>query len=474
MTTGATTTRAASFQATIVFQKNWEAVHDFIHGEYEEDGSPRRRYRYILNRGSSRSSKTHSIIQMFWMLALEHANIRLAVFRGTKKSARDTVFKDMKKVYPNMPGFHMVILNKTDLSWEFPNGSVIEINGTDEPEKIHGYNADVIWLNEPYDLSEDTFEQFKLRTSMFIIIDINPKMVHWSDKLTKDARCKFIHSTFRDNPWCPIEHKRSILSFQPVSQCDLVTEKMLSDKDAFEYDVLLNESKFDIKKLKELSRCRENERKGSASKFNWLVYGLGEKAERPNRIFSWKEISDEDYNKLTLTKYYGSDWGAVDPWAVVEVKYYDGNLYVKELNFRSENEMKAMMGMTERENVSGRPEGLVPYMFNQWNIPKTAYVCCDDNRPMKIRTLRECGWDYSIATMKYSGSIIEGISMLENLKVFYTSSSSNILLEQENYSRKLDRNGIVLEEPEDKHNHSIDAIRYVVMFLRMQGIIRPR
>ena len=62
--------------------------------------------------------------------------------------------------------------------------------------------------------------------------------------------------------------------------------------------------------------------------------------------------------------------------------------------------------------------------------------------------------------------------LLENLKVFYTASSKNVAYEQENYSRKVDRYGVVLEEPEDKDNHICDSARYVALYLQKEGIIK--
>ena len=41
-----------------------------------------------------------------------------------------------------------------------------------------------------------------------------------------------------------------------------------------------------------------------------------------------------------------------------------------------------------------------------------------------------------------------------------------------NYARKVDRYGVILEEPEDANNHLMDAIRYVSMFLLREGVIK--
>lgn len=456
---------------TIVFDKTHQAINQW-EPDPDNPGKTRRKYKYIIEEGSSRSSKTRSIIQICHKYGLQNANKRMSVWRDTKKDCKDTVGKDVEQVFPTLPLWQLMNFNKTDSVYTFPTSSVFEIQGTDDPNKIHGYNSHVIWLNEPYNISRDTFNQLDMRTEDFMIIDWNPQKAHWIDDLKKDSRAIVIHSTFKHNPFCPPEQKRKILSYQPVKLCRVVTEDILPEAEAKAYDIILNRLNIPEKLLKELVRCKENERKMSASAFNWSVYGLGLHAEKPNRILHWEEISDDDYHKLDAVRYYGVDWGVVDPQGILEAKYYDGALYFHELSYASENEIKESLNMQELEQVSKAEEGLVRWYFNKLNIPKSAYLVCDTNRPLKIMALHEAGYDYAIAAPKPPGSIIDGINLLANLKCYYTSSSKNIKYEQENYERQIDRYGIVLEEPCDKDNHLIDPARYVALFLSLMGIIK--
>lgn len=432
-----------------------------------------RKYRYILLTGSSRSSKTTSAIQNFYTEAWNQRNKRLSVWRETKKDCKDTVGYDMKGIFPTMPYYSPGLVNfhKTESIYTFPGGSTIEICGTDDDIKVHGYNGHILWLNEPYKISKDTFDQLDQRTEDFVIIDLNP-LGHWSDDLKKDPRCKVIHSTFRDNPYCPAEQRAKILSYQPVKMSSVVTEKIMTESEAKAYNLSENTKKLSEGHLVELARCKENERKNSASAYKWSVYGLGEKAEKPNRIFTWEEISDDAYNAIDAKRYYGTDWGVVDPWGVVEAKYYDGALYLKELNYRSENEIRKDLTPTELQQISSMDEGLIRWQFERMGVPKTEINVCDDNRPLKVRALREAGYDYAITATKGQGSVIDGINLLEKIKVYYTSSSKNLAYEQENYERQVDRYGIVMEEPEDRDNHLIDPTRYVAVFLQLNGIIK--
>lgn len=454
------------FQATIVYQKTWEAIN-----AKNPDGS--RKYRYILHKGSSRSSKTVSIIDIYDTYARSNENKRLTVWRDTKVDCKKTVLNDALKRFKSTGRYRVgQDFNKTESIFTYQTDSTFEIHGTDDEETVHGLTQDAAWLNEPYKISKDTFDQIDQRTSDFVIVDLNPKKDHWSDDLAKDPRTIVIHSTFKDNPFCPEEQRTKILGYQPVKFSDVVVSGMLSEEEARRYDFEENDLLFSNKQIKELLRCILNEEKKSANAFNWQVYGLGLKSERPNRIFHFEEIPDAEYHAIKATKYLGVDWGAVDPMGILECKYYDGAIYFHELSYESENKIKERLTPTERSQISKEEEGFIMWYFRKLGISTGNTIICDSNRPLKILALRRAGFDYAAAAVKGSGSIIDGIDLLNNMRVFYTSSSQNFAYEQENYSRKVDRLGEVQEEPEDTDNHLMDPARYVAEYLRKEGIIK--
>lgn len=259
--------------------------------------------------------------------------------------------------------------------------------------------------------------------------------------------------------------------------CDVVLSDLLPEHEAIAYDLLENELKFTDKQIKELRRCRDNHDKNTASEFNWSVYGLGIKAERPNRIFHWDRIPDEQYKALDCPVYIGCDWGTSDPWAIGEAKYYDGALYVHELNYLSENQWRERLSLTELSQIqaedAGKDDtiGIVSWLFSKLGISKTIPIVTDTNRPLKGALLRRKGYR-AIPALKAPGSVLDGIDILLGLKVYYTASSKNIEHEQENYSRKVDKYGVIEEEPEDCDNHHMDQIRYLVLYLVSIGVIK--
>lgn len=472
---------------TIVFLKIKDAIEAVATDDQgnvllDEHGKPVRLWKYIILEGSSRSSKTYSAIDNVDLYARSKQHKRITIWRDTKTDAVATVYADMeshlKKTGRWLKGFrfhgttHTLFYDRSD--------SRIEIKGTDDIS-AHGLNQSVAWINEPYKVGRVTFDQIDQRTDDFILIDWNPKEAHWIDDLKKHPRAIVIHSTFKDNPFCPSEQRIKILGYQPVSMTRAVTSKIMKEHEAQTYDTVANPLNLDPKMIRELVRCQANESQRTADKFNWEVYGLGLKSERPHRIFRWEEISLQEYQQLDVKEWFYSDWGSVDPWAVAGAKYMDGCLYLNELNYASENEIRAILTTTEKQQLGllersqgdeGKEAGLVTWYFHRFGIPKDGIIACDPNRPTKIRALRKAGYDYAVAAPKPPGSIIDGIDLLNDIRVCYTSTSKNIKYEQENYSRKVDRYGIVQEEPEDTNNHHMDGSRYVATLMQAQGIIR--
>lgn len=385
-------------KATPVFEKNWEAL---------QCG----KYKYIINSGSSRSSKTFSILQIFWIIAWTKDNTKLAVFRNTKKDCKDTILQDMLKYYRTLENFEDIVFNKTESVFTFPNKSTISIEGTDDELKVHGYHSDFLWFNEFYKMPKSTFDQLDMRCSDTVFMDYNPVGKLWSDDLVKQDNAILIHSTFKDNPFVPLEQKKKILSYEPT-----------------EY----------------------NKQQATADAYMWNVYGLGLKAEKPNRIFkNWKTLTDSDFYKLPYQIYRGLDFGLSAKTALCDMKFDgDENYFFKERLYMPMNEMK----------------GSLSEEFERLGIEKHIEIICDSgneiNKSEGIK-LRNAGYNIIFAK-KGAGSISSGIETMQKSKIHYTRESTNIELEYESYSWKIWQ-GIQMDVPEENgDDHILDAMKYVI------------
>jgi len=454
-----------NYGITPVFYKNYQALK-------AKDENGNRKYKYIINTGSSRSSKTFSLIELLHRICEGNKDFRVTAWRDTKKDARDTIWKDFQKVLSISGRLIYKNRNKTEAFYAYPeNNTTFEIHGADDEEKVHGLTQNVSWLNEPYKISKDTFDQIDQRSDL-IFIDWNPKKSHWIDDIAKQENAIVIHSTFQDNPFCPPEQRIKILSYQPIKRSFAVENKLIKEHEVIDYNFDKNELNFEEAVLKELYICLLNENQRSANITKWDIYGLGKKAERPNRIFHWESIPLSEYRKLNVKTYIGVDWGKVDAFGIVEAKYYDGKLFLHELNYDSENKWENKLTPLERENIKGKDEGFVTWLFTKLGISTKDHIFCDNNRPLKISALRKAGWELAVAALKPAGSILDGIDLLDNLEVFYTDCSENIAYEQENYSRVVDKFGVVQDEAEDCNNHLMDPVRYIVLWLQKLGVIK--
>jgi PBSX family phage terminase large subunit len=384
-------------QATSVFERNYNALNNG-------------KYKYIVNSGSSRSSKTFSIIQIFWILAWTKPHTKLAVFRNTKKDCKDTILQDMLKYYPTLDNWDSIKYNKTESTLTFPNNSTIYIEGTDDELKVHGYHSDYLWFNEIYKVPLEVFNQLDMRCSGNIFLDYNPIGKMWSDDLIKQDNAIVIHSTFKDNPFCPLEQRKKILSYEPT-----------------EYNIQQN----------------------TASEYLWTVYGLGLKAEKPNRIFKdWIIIEDYEFDKLPYPSYYGLDFGVSAPTALVEMKTDgDGSYFLKELLYKPLN---SMIGSLSDE-------------FNTLKIPKTKEIICDSGNELNQaegQKLKNAGYNVIFA-QKGQGSVVSAIETMQKSKIYYTKSSYNLEDNYLNYSWKVYQ-GIQLDIPEETREDLIDASKYVI------------
>lgn len=383
-----------SFNATSVYEDTYNCLNERI---LNEKGKYSVKYKIICQEGSSRSSKTWSNFQVIFMFIYSNHYKSVAVIRDVAKDCHDILETDWIKWISDPMGrmkqyeageielrealslmakeefSKHFIRNKQKHTWAcIKTKSIIQFTGLDSDVKVMGMTNDLVWINEPYSFSEEIFKQLLQRTKQ-IIFDWNPRQAHFINKNGYKERIDTItlHSTFLDNPFCPEESARQLLIYQPISFSDVVVSGLISEKDLKEYDFEINKLCFTKKQIKEALSCIYNEGKGSASAFHWQVYGLGIGAERPNRIFKWKEIPYSQYAAVNKPVWIGVDWGKVDPWGIVEIKYDDGKLYIHELNYESENGITKELSETEKYQIQqDHKEGIVVWLFNKLGIDK--------------------------------------------------------------------------------------------------------
>lgn len=390
--------------------------------------------------GGQGAGKTYSILLLIINHASSQPNKEIYIASAELSKMRITVIKDAVN-----------ILNRLNLKVEvtgtkngspviiFQNKSFIQFVGLDKEDLGKGLRSDIIFVNEANKVSFEAYRELTSRAKR-VIIDFNPNKKFWfHSEIMPREDCEFLKLTYIDNEFLSDEEKHEILLYKEKG-----------------YDAEGNV----------INQYWAN---------MWRVYGLGEVGQVEGRIYNWKPIPYNIFREINKESYYGCDWGKVDPFAVVEVKYHDGDLYVNELHYKSENEIERELSPEQLKQIKSHDnesfEGLVGWVFKNCNVDKNAMVVCDSNRPNKIRSLRRSGWEYAVSVGRKL-TLEERVSILSGLNIYYTDSSKNIEMEQEAYCYDKDRNGVLIEKPIDQDNHLLDAITYAVQKMFSEGIIK--
>ena len=173
----------------------------------------------------------------------------------------------------------------------------------------------------------------------------------------------------------------------------------------------------------------------------YRIYNLGERGIATTLVFNkWNTIEriPDDCKLLG----YGADFGYNDPATLVGVYQRGDELYYKELIFGR--------SMTTQDFI---------YKIQELNIDKTDSIWCDSSQPATIEEMRRARINAKPVNKK---TILHGIDLMRRHHNYILETSKNILYEFGSYKWKTDRDGNLLDAPDDKHNHTIDSIRYVL------------
>ena len=158
-------------------------------------------YRYIINQGSARSSKTYSILQLLHKIAQKDKPRLISVVSQTLPHLKRGAIRDFLDYLITTGQYSDKDWNRSNLTYHI-NNSTIEFFSVDQPDKVYGAARDILFCNEVNSINEESFRQLAIRTREKIFVDYNPTRefyIHTDYKLRPNA--KYIHSTFAKNPY---------------------------------------------------------------------------------------------------------------------------------------------------------------------------------------------------------------------------------------------------------------------------------
>lgn len=385
---------------TQVYEKTMAALHS----------SPR----YLSSCGGTRSGKTFSVLQILVLAALNDKTPTLtSIVSETFPHLRRGAIRDFKAVLGE--NWEDDAWSKTESTYTFPSGSVIEFFSTDSPAKVHGPARDRLFINEAQNISYDVARQLFVRTKGLIICDYNPTHSFWLNEIIESQdNCVRVHSTYLDN-------------------MDRITgESMLT--------------------AEQIAEIESNKRDTNW----WRVYGEGKVGTLEGLIYEDFELIDAMPDPSSLVEVYGIDFGFTnDPTALVRclIDTRRKALYVDELCYRK--------GMLNSDIVAE---------LRSQNIQRTATIFADSAEPKSIAEIGMYG--FNIKPCYKATSRTEQVSHIKQYKLHITKQSLNLIQEARNYLWKADKDGRRLNEPQDGNDHALDAMRYAV-FTQMGNFRKP-
>lgn len=227
--------------------------------------------------GGTRSGKTYAILQFLIVQALEKRQT-ITIVRRTIPSLKRTVIKDFKDIISDIGIWNENDFNISDRIYKLGESNVQFIN-SDDPEKLRGLKSDILFIDEASEIDEESYFQLSIRTSGKIILAYNPTIspYHWLRQMNE---CDKFVTTYKDNPYLPIEMVKAIEDLQHKNP-----------------------------------------------KY-WAIYGKGEFAANDKAIYNFEVVDDYEGEFVA----FGLDWGySQDPTAVVAVYKNGDNLYLEEI-----------------------------------------------------------------------------------------------------------------------------------------------
>lgn len=362
--------------------------------------------------GGTSAGKTYAILAILIDEAIKTPNLEISVVSESIPHLRRGALKDFLKILKNTGRYINGRFNQTHLKYTFTNNSYIEFFSVEDESKLRGARRNVLYVNEANNIPYDAYLQLSIRTNRDIYIDFNPTNRFWAHtEVLQESDAQLLILNYLDN-------------------------EALDDS-------IIN-------------MLHENRKKAETSDYwrNWWdVYGLGQIGKLEGVIFDeWYELDKIPSDARLLC--YGLDFGySNDPSTLIALYKFNDDIIVDEIFYQKELTNHDINILLKENNISGE-------------------IFADSAEPKSIAELKRYGHNIK-ATNKGRDSIVFGINLLKERKIFVTRRSHNIKDEFSKYIWKKDREGNNENRPIDNWNHTIDAIRYAAtMKLSNKSIIR--
>ena len=396
---------------------------------YDIFWSDKKRYRVLKGGKGSKKSATTALNFIYRLMKLPESN--LLVVRGVMNTHRDSTFAQLQWAQEKLQVSHLWknTVSPMEMTYQ-PTGQKILFRGFDDVLKLASTTVSKgylcwVWIEEAFEIaSEADFDK----------LDLSVPRGNVPGHLFKQTTITF-------NPWSETHWLKRRFFDTTDENVNTYTTNYLVNEFLDETDRAIFE------RMKET-----NYRK-------YTVAGLGEWGIAEGLVFeNWEvlefdpmKLGAEDGSEWQYKHFFGLDFGYTnDPTAFIA---FAANPIPKEIFIYDEHYEPRMLNSDIAATVTRKGYG-------------KERIRADCAEPKSIDDLRRLGLGRVLPSVKGKDSINNGISYLQEFKIFVKPSCSNAIMELSSYAWKKDKSENGLNVPEDGNNHLMDAMRYAAYDLR--------
>ncbi|GAG62229.1 unnamed protein product [marine sediment metagenome] len=172
-------------------------------------------YNLIINQGSTGSSKTWSIEQLLYFIADNYnKELVISICSYALPHLKMGAIREFNNILLQFGIDPYAVSNQTEFIYKIGK-SIVEFFGIEgNLAKVHGPRRDILFINEcNKKITYEIYDQMHGRTRICTFLDYNPTSEFWvHTKVMPNFKHKYIHSTWRDNPYLSDIERNKILT----------------------------------------------------------------------------------------------------------------------------------------------------------------------------------------------------------------------------------------------------------------------